>query len=170
MKTINKLTFLTLAAMTVALCFQTPVMGTDNQGKADEENHGAAKITFIKYVTSVPNLPGQISLMTGVGEGDAGDVLFDGHTVKQSPLPPAGVVAVYNLTGTKHSFTALIHGFQAIPGIGEKGVIVGVVISGWLKGHAIEGEWTVIPATYPPGAGVGNSFEVTLKIKKGVND
>ena len=53
---------------------------------------------------------------------------------------------------------------------GEKGMIVGVVISGWLKGHALGREWTVIPATYPAGTGIGNSFAVTLKIKKSVND
>jgi hypothetical protein len=170
METIGQFTFPTLAALAVALFFQTPIMRAANQGGNGDENNGAAKITFIKYVTAVPNQPGHISSMTGVGEGDAGDVLFDGHTVKQSPLPPAGVVAVYNFTGTKHSFTAIIHGFQAIPGIGQTGVIVGVVISGWLKGHALEGEWTVIPASYPAGAGVGNSFAVTLKIKKAVND
>jgi hypothetical protein len=170
MKIINQPTFTTMTAVVAALLFQTPITQAADQGKAGDEDHGAAKITFTKYVTSVPNQPGLISAMTGVGEGDAGDVLFDGHTLKQSPLPPAGVVAVYNLTGTKHSLTALIHGFQAIPGIGQKGVIVGVVISGWLKGHALEGEWTVIPPSYPAGTGVGNSFAVTLKIKKGVND
>jgi hypothetical protein len=169
MKTIRRFAFRTLAALTVALSFQTPTARADDQGKAHEDQ-GAAKITFTKYVTAVLNQPGLIATMTGVGEGDAGDVLFEGNVLKQSPFPPAGVVAVYNFTGTKHSFSALIHGFQAVPGIGQKGVIVGVVISGWLKGHALEGEWTVIPATYLPGTGVGNSFAVTLKIKKGVND
>ena len=170
MKIINKLAFTMVSALALAVWFQVPSKGADNQGKADEENHGAAKITFTKWVTSVVNQPGLIANMTGVGEGDAGDILFDGDVLKQSPLPPAGVVAVYNFIGTKHSFSALIHGFQAVPGIGQKGVIVGVVISGWLKGHAIAGEWTVIPPSYPAGTGVGNSFEVTLKIKKGPND
>jgi hypothetical protein len=73
---------------------------------------------------------------------------------------------VYNFAGSKHSFTALIHGFQAVPGIGEKGVIVGVVLDGWLKGHALEGEWTEIPSCFEPGTGFGNCYAVTLKIDK----
>ena len=157
MNKINKLTFGTLAALIVALCFQTPLMGAANQGEPDEGDHGVAKITFTKYVTAVVGQPGLIATMTGVGEGDAGDVLFEGKVLRQGPVAPSGigVVAEYILTGTKHSLTVLIQGYQAVPGIGQKGVIVGVVTSGWLKGHAVEGGWTVIPATYAPGTGVG---------------
>ncbi len=171
MKKITQLTFGALAALVSVLCFQTPLLGADNEGKQDEDA-GAVKITFVKYVTAVLGQPGLIATMTGVGEGDAGDVLFEGKVLRQGPVAPSGtgVVAEYILTGTKHSLTVLIQGYQAVPGIGQRGTIVGVVTSGWLKGHAVEGGWTVIPATYPPGTGLGNSFAVTLKIKNGIND
>ncbi|MCI0535425.1 MAG: hypothetical protein L0Z50_09355 [Verrucomicrobiales bacterium] len=169
MKIIKNLTFAALTAWAVALLFQTSMARADNHGKRDE--HGQqAKITFTKWVTALVNQPGLIATMTGAGDGDAGDVFFAGDVLKQSPLPPAGVVAVYNFTGTKHSFTALIHGFQPVAGIGQKGVIVGVVIDGWLKGHALKGEWTVIAPCYATGTGVGNCFAVTLEIERDSKD
>jgi hypothetical protein len=109
--------------------------------------------------------------MAGVGEGDAGDVVFTGDVLKQSPTrPPGEVYALYHFTGTKHSFSALIFGAQPVGGIGQKGVIIGVVTDGWLKGHALKGEWTVILPTPPLTAGIGNSFEVTLEIDRDSRD
>jgi len=170
MKTIKNLTFAALAALAVALVVQTSITRADAQGKSDDHGQQAV-ITFTKRVTAVVNQPGLIATMTGAGEGDAGDVIFTGNVLKNSPLPPAGVVAVYNFAGSKHSFTALIHAFQAVPGIGQKGVITGVVIDGWLKGHAVEGVWTVIsPCGYDGGVGIGNCFEVTLDIIKRQSD
>src|SRR5215216_92808 len=113
MKTINTLALGTLATL-AAVFFQTSTARADNNGKADEENHGAATITFTKYVTAVLNQPGLIATMTGVGEGAAGDVLFEGIVLKQSAAP-IRVEALYHFTGTKHSFSALIHGSQAVP-------------------------------------------------------
>jgi len=187
MKLIKNLKFAVLAALAalaVAVLFQTSITRAGEKGKkGDHGKQGGdkekgdrdncnAKVTFTKFVTAVVNQPGLISTMTGAGEGDAGDVLFTGNVLKgsNSPLPPAGVVAVYNFTGSEHSFTALINGFQAVAGIGQKGVIVGVVIDGWLKGHALEGEWTVIAPCYAPGTGVGNCFEVTLEIQRESKD
>jgi hypothetical protein len=171
MNTINKLTFRALVALAVAVLFQTSLTRADEPGKAGEESQGAAKITFTKYVNSIPNLPGLMATVKGVGEGDAGDFLFEGEVFKTGgPRPPGQVVAMYHINGTKHSLSVLIEGLQPVGGIGGKGTIVGVVVAGWLKGHAVEGGWTVIPATYAPGTGFGNSFEVTLNIKKGVND
>jgi hypothetical protein len=166
MKTISTLK---LTALALALLFQTSIARAADNGKRDE--HGQqARITFTKWVTAVVSQPGLIATMTGAGEGDAGDVLFTGDVLKQGPLPPAGVVAVYNFTGSKYSFTALIHGFQPVPGPGQKGVITGVVIDGWLKGHALAGEWTVISPCYAPGTGLGNCFEVTLEIQRDSRD
>lgn len=96
---------------------------------------------------------------------------MEGEVLRTGGLRSSGeVVAVYHLTGTKHSFSVLIQGSQPVGGIGQRGTIIGVLIAGWRKGHAVEGEWTVIPATYAPGTGFGNSFGVTLKIKSGIND
>jgi hypothetical protein len=41
-------------------------------------------------------------------------------------------------------------------------VITGVVTDGWLKGHAVNGEYTIIP----PCVGTANCIEVTLDIIK----
>jgi hypothetical protein len=174
MKINIKLTFATLAALTVAVLFLTPITRANAQGKRDD--HGQpAKVTFTKYVLKHPStpglpMPGLIAEMAGEGEGDAGYIIVAGEVLKQGPRPPAGVVAVYEFTGSEHSFTALIHGFQPVAGIGQTGVIVGVVIDGWLKGHAVEGEWTVVPACYDPDDGVGNCFEVTLEIQRDSRD
>jgi hypothetical protein len=164
MKLNNHLKFVALA---VTLLFQTSVTRAEDHGQRDDHGQQAV-ITFTKRVTTLVNQPGLIAIMTGAGKGDAGDVVFTGDVLKQSPLPPAGVVAVYNISGSKHSFTALIHGFQPVGGIGQKGVIVGVVIDGWLKGHALEGEWTVIAPCNIPG--IGNCFEVILSIARDSRD
>jgi hypothetical protein len=110
------------------------------------------------------NLRNDRFTLRGVEEFDGKDYLVVG-----SVMPPRVNVISHNQT---ISFSQMIRRLERAMGTtdGQKGVIVGVVISGWLKGHALEGEWTVIPPSYPAGAGVGNSFAVTLKIKKGVND
>ncbi len=174
MKIIKNLAFAALAALAVSLVIQTSTTRADAQGQ--RYNHGQqAKVTFTKYVLKNPStpglpMPGLMAEMAGAGEGDAGYVIVAGEVLKKGSRPPAGVVAVYKFTGSEHSFTALIHGFQPVAGIGQKGAIVGVVIDGWLKGHAVEGEWTVVPACYAPDDGVGNCFEVTLYITRDSRD
>ena len=122
MNTINKLTFRALVALAVAVLFQTSLTRADEPGKAGEESQGAAKITFIKYVNSVLNLPGLMATVKGVGEGDAGDFLFEGEVFKTGgPRPPGQVVAMYHINGTKHSLSVLIEGLQPVGGIGLEG-------------------------------------------------
>ena len=172
MKIIKNLTFAGLAALAATLLFQTSITRADDNGKRDE--HGQqAKVTFTKYVVNIPNQPGLIANMVGAGAGDAGDVLFTGEVLSRVVDPNTGVITVvafYHFTGSKHSFSAIIHAEQQVAGIGQKGVIIGVVTDGWLKGHAVEGEWTVIPPCYAPGTGLGNCFEVTLEIERDRND
>ncbi len=159
MKTINKLT---LAALAATLWFQTPI--------AQADDHGAAKINFTKWVTIPSPRPGVFADMSGtIAGGDVGDGQFTGEVLSRV-VNPQGVIiveAVYHVTGSKHSFTALIHAEQPIAGIGQTGVISGVVTDGWLKDHSLEGEWTVIPPCgYDGGVGIGNCFEVNLDIVK----
>lgn len=159
MKIINKLTLAALAAM---LLFQTPI--------AQANDHGAAKINFTKWVTVPSPRPGVFADMAGtITGGDVGDGQFTGEVLSRVVNAQSVVIveAIYHVTGAKHSFTARIHAEQQIPGIGQMGVISGVVTEGWLKGHSVEGEWTVIPPCgYGGGVGIGNCFEVNLDIIK----
>ena len=174
---INKtLTFAALATLAVALLLQTSITRADDNGQSDE--HGQqAKVTFTKHGVSTVPVPGLILNMVGEGEGDAGHVLFAGEVLKSQRITAPGVVpavvevvAFYHFTGSEHSFSALVHVVQPLTGFGSKGAIVGVVTDGWLKGHALEGEYTVVSPCYPLDTGVGNCFEVTLAIARDSSD
>lgn len=152
MKIIKNLTFAALAALAVALMFQTPTTLAGDSGKKCDDNeredrdHRDAKATFTKWVTAFPNLPGQIADMTGVVGGVVGDGIFTGEVLYYNPGPTvtslSHFVAFYHFTGPKHSFTALVNVVQTGTGPGTKAVLTGVVTDGWLKGHAVRGEYT----------------------------
>jgi len=173
MQTINKLT---LAAVAATLLFATSIARADD--------NGAATINFTKWVTGLPPLPGAVADMAGIivggdGGGDVGDGQFTGEVLSNvAGTPPPGVTgvrlieAVYHLHGSKHSFTARVHVVQTRVGTVTTAVMTGVVTDGWLKNHAVEGGYTVIPACgYGGGVGIGNCFDVTLDIiKRDSND
>jgi hypothetical protein len=174
MKIIKNLTFVTMAAVAVALVSQTSLTRADDNGKRDD--HGQqAKVTFTKQKINTPGLPvpGLIANMAGVGEGDAGHVVFTGEVLRSVVIPGVPnvveLVALYHISGSEHSFSALVHVVQPLNGLGSKGAIVGVVTDGWLKGHALEGEYTVIQQCGYVG-GIGNCFEVTLFIARDSRD
>ena len=157
MKTIKTLTFAALAA---TLLFQTPIARADN--------NGAATINFTKWVTALNPRPGVLADMAGVivGEdvgGDVGDGTFTGEVLLNEPTATGRhIVADYHLHGSKHSFTARVNVVQTGSGPGAHAVISGVVTDGWRKGHAVNGQYTIIP----PCVGTVNCIEVTLDIIK----
>jgi hypothetical protein len=175
---INKnLTFAALAALAVTLLFQTSITRADARGQKGDNNergdrqHRDAQVTFTKWITVLAPRPGVFADMAGeIVGGDVGDGVYTGEALTRVADPATGVItveAVYHVHGSKHSFTALVHAVQQAAGIGQKGVITGVVTDGWLQGHAVEGEWTVIPPCgYQGGIGLGNCFDVTLEIKR----
>jgi len=174
MKINKNLTFAALATLAVALVSLTPITRADTRGKRDDHGQQAI-VTFTKQKINTPGLPvpGLIANMAGVGGGDAGDVLFTGEILKSVVVPGVPnvveLVAFYHITGSEHSFSALVHVVQPLTGLGSKGTIIGVVTDGWLKGHALEGEYTVIaPCGY--AGGIGNCFEVTLEIQRDSRD
>ena len=148
--------FAALAALAVAVLFQTSITRAGEKGKKNDHgqrhddkekgncDHRDAKVTFAKWVIAMPNLPGLIANMGGLGEGgDAGEGVFTGEVLKWDTSGPiVDIVAVYHYTGSKHTFTALVHVTQ--PKTSTDGAIVGVVTDGWLKGHALKGSYTVI--------------------------
>ena len=159
MQIINKLT---LAAMAATLLFATSIARADD--------NGAATINFTKWVTVPAPRPGVLSDMAGIiGGGDVGDGTFTGEVLLNEPTATGRhLVADYHLHGEKHSFTARVNVVQTGVGLGAHAVITGIVTDGWLKGHAVEGEFTIIP----PCVGTAfNCIEVTLYlIKRHSND
>ena len=132
MKINMNLKFAALTALAVTLLCQTSITRADDRGKRDNLGQ-QAKVTFTKWVTAWP-------LMAGVAGGVVGDGSFAGEVLKYTSGPVTTIEALYHVTGPKHSFTALVHVEQT----GLKAVIIGVVTDGWLKGHAVQGEYTQI--------------------------
>ncbi len=119
------------------------------------------KATFTKWVTGFPNLPGRIADMTGVVGGVAGDGTFAGEVLRYNPDPTLShFVAFYHFTGPQHSFTALVDVWQTGAVTGSKATVVGVVTDGWMKGHAVEGEFTQIVIDHDGGTGFQGSLDI----------
>jgi len=135
---------LALAAVAATLLLQTSITRADNHGKRDE--HGQqARVTFTKWVTAVPFVPGLIATMEGVVGGEVGDGTFTGELLlNEATATGSHKVAVYHFTGPRHSFTALVDVVQTGNEPGATATITGVVTDGWLQGHALEGEYTQI--------------------------
>jgi hypothetical protein len=110
------------------------------------------------------NQPGLIANLAGVVGGDVGDGIFAGEVLKYSPGEVTKIEALYHFNGPKHSFTALVH----VEPTGLKAVIIGVVTDGWLKGHAVEGEYTQF--TLEHDGITSAAYPGTLEIKGDSND
>ncbi|MEK7684852.1 MAG: hypothetical protein AAB466_05480 [Verrucomicrobiota bacterium] len=129
------------------------------------------KVTFTKWITVVSPRPGVYADMVGViVGGDVGDGTYTGEALTRVVDPVTGVITIeadYHIHGSINSFDAHIIAVQNVAGVGQKGVITGVVTGGWLQGHAVAGEWTVIPPCgYGGGVGIGNCFDIILDILK----
>src|SRR6266404_426165 len=138
MKTIKNLTFAALAALAVTLLFQTPITRADDNGKNGDQNHGAATVNFTKWRIFPFPLPPEGGILVNMAGvivgGDVGDGTFIGAVLSSVVDPVTGfntTEAVYHVYGSKHSFTARIQAVQKVLGIGQKGVITGVVTDGW---------------------------------------
>lgn len=121
------------------------------------------RATFTKWVTAFPNQPGLIASMAGVVGGDVGTGSYAGEVLKMSTDAATGVteiVAFYHFTGPQHSLTALVYVLQTGTATGSKAVIDGVVTDGWLKGHAVEGEFTQIAIDHDGGTGYQGTLDI----------
>ena len=98
-----------------------------------------AENTFTKWITTFPT-------MAGVVGGDVGKGIYAGEVLKMTPGSTTVIEALYHFNGSKHAFTALVHVEQT----GLKAVIIGVVTSGWLKGHKVTGEYTQTTCAQAP--------------------
>jgi hypothetical protein len=114
--------------------------------------------TFTKW------LIGEGPDMAGTVGGAVGDGTYTGRVLDMAAGPTTAIEARYRFNGSDRQFTALVHVEQT----GLEAVITGVVTDGWLKGHAVKGEYTVITCDH-----VGpspNCFEGTLKIDRDSNE
>ncbi len=121
------------------------------------------KATFTKWITAFPNQPGLIANMAGVVGGDVGSGLYAGEVLKMSTDNVTGVteiVAFYRFNGPAHSFSALVRILQTGAVTGSKAVIAGAVTDGWLKGHAVAGEFTQIAIDHDGGTGYQGSLDI----------
>ena len=123
----------------------------------------AGRVTFTKWATAFPNQPGLIATMAGVVGGDVGTGAYVGEALKMGTDAATGIteiVAFYRFNGPIHSFTALVRVLQTGSDVGSKAVIDGVITDGWMKGHAMEGEYTQIAIDHDGGTGYQGSFEI----------
>lgn len=119
------------------------------------------KATFTKWVSAFPNQPGRIADMTGVVGGDVGDGKFTGEVLLYSPDPALShFVAFYHFAGPQHSFTALVDVWQTGAVAGSKAMFIGAITDGWMKGHAVEGEFTQIAIDHDGGDGFQGSVDI----------
>jgi hypothetical protein len=148
--------FLTFTFLTAISLFQAP------GARADGANNGAAINTFTKWIVAPFNpTPALFANLGGVVGGDVGEGVFTGEALTFVVVDSLTTIeAIYRFDGTKHSFTAAVHVEQ----IGANAVIVGVVTEGWLKGHAVQGEYTA--GTCEHDGPLPDCFEGTLEIIK----
>ena len=111
-------------------------------------DHRNAETTFTKWVTG-PGVAPVLANMAGVVGGDVGDGTFTGEvlTLVDNPAPPVGdgtrvINAAYHFTGSRHSFTALMHVVATGHAFGDTAVLTGVVTDGWLAGNLVAAEYT----------------------------
>jgi hypothetical protein len=128
----------------VALMATVGVLTIAGGSAAAEEN------TFTKWITTSPN-------MAGVVGGDDGNGSYAGEILKYTPGTTTVIEALYHFNGSIHAFSALVHVEQT----GLKAVISGVVTEGWMKGAAVQGEYTQIASKQSPN---GTAFQGTLDI------
>jgi hypothetical protein len=120
-------------------------------------DHRDAENTFTKWITAYP-------AMAGVVGGDVGSGTYAGEILKYTPGDTTVIEALYHFTGSRHSFSALVHVEQT----GLKARISGVVTDGWLKGSPVQGRYTQITCAHD--ATTTDCFQGTLDILRGSGD
>lgn len=82
--------------------------------------------------------------MGGIVGGSAGKGTFTGTVLEYNPGPTTVITAIYQVHGSRHDFTALMHVEQT----GLHATVVGVVTEGWGVGNRVSGEYTQISCSH----------------------
>jgi len=145
-------------------------------GKASSDggsNRRNVDVTFTKWVTSPPDDPSTLAgiSMAGVVGGDVGQGTYSGMVMSDDTTSRSGfwlAQALYGFRGSKHSFVAhnlITEDDTATP---ITGTIRGYVVSGWMNGAIVTGEYTRLdPCPIPtPGNVLGAvCFQGTLHLR-----
>ena len=78
---------------------------------------------------------------------------------------PTVLEALYHFTGSRHSFTALVHVVQSGSANGSTAVITGAVTDGWLEGNLVRGKSTVIAC--PQGRCYQDTLDIVQRSRSG---
>jgi hypothetical protein len=120
-------------------------------------HHHGADVTFTKWLTTQPTDPTLAGAhMAGVVGGDVGPGTFVGLIIGGDVTSRPGFWlghARYEFHGTKHSFVADIHPTENDTITPNTATIEGVVISGWMKGARVTGQYTVVATCTIPTPG-----------------
>ena len=166
---------LTLAVVLAAGFAVTAQAGT--AGKAASDGGGKrrnADVTFTKWVTSLPEDQSTLAgiSMAGVVGGEVGQGTYSGMVISDDRASRPGfwlAQALYGFTGSEHSFIAhnlITEDDTASP---ITGTIRGYVISGWMRGAIVTGEYTMLdpcPIPTPDNVFGTTCFQGTLHLQR----
>jgi hypothetical protein len=167
---------LMLAVVLTAGLAVTARAGTAGTSSPDRGgNPRSADVTFTKWVTSLPEDPSTFAgvSMDGVVGGDVGSGTFSGMVISDDTTSRPGfwlAQALYGFIGGKRSFVAhnLITEDHTTSPI--TATIRGLVISGWMMGAHVTGQYTLFdPCPIPtPDNVLGTAcFQGTLHLQLG---
>jgi hypothetical protein len=148
----------------------------DERGESNSRNRRSADVTFIKWLTDLPNAPSAVGApMVGQVGGDVGAGTFAGLVLTEdTSTPPMWLAqALYGFNGSKHAFVAYNHISENDGATPVTATIRGVVISGWMKGARVTGEYTVMdpcPIDTPKNVFGSSCFVGTLHLRRGHDD
>jgi hypothetical protein len=126
-----------------------------------DSGRSTAENTFTKWIDVYP-------AMTGFVGGDVGAGTYSGEILALTVTATGLVIdASYHFSGSRHTFTALVHVEQTGFTNGSEAVISGQVTQGWLRGRPVQGEYTQIACEQAPS---GTCFQGTLDILRGDRD
>lgn len=129
---------------------------------ADSRDQRNADNTFTKWITDF-----DAGTMAGFVGGDVGDGTYTGQILAvEFTTTGVAIDAMYHFSGSRHTFSALVHVVQTGLEDGATAVITGRVTGGWLKGNAVNGAYTQIACE----AASGSCFQGTLDILRGSKD
>ncbi len=142
-------------------------------GTAVGRDHGAADVTFTKWVTSLPADPSTLAgvHMSGVVGGDVGTGLYRGLVLGDDTTSMPGFWlghALYGFFGRSHSFVADIHITENDTVSPATAMLRGVVVVGWMSGARVTGQytqWVTCPIATPGNVFGSLCFQGTLHLQ-----